>query len=113
MSPHNFLWAKNLLSTKLPQLLQTDSGTFEFSVLVSCPESNFSCVAKIGEKNEPFEEEHQPKEKEVTQASLSPSSRKRTARKPIAVVETEVRRSKDSNILAGASKLMGVLKENV
>lgn len=86
LSPSNFEWVKSLLSSKIPEFLQSDTGTIEFSIPVSCPDNSL-CCSTVGEEN------GQGREVGGSQDVPSSSSRKRNAKKISAIVETEVRRS--------------------
>lgn len=88
----NFQWTKALLSTKIPQLLQNDKGSIQFSIPSSCPESNIACLTALDDDNQPLEKGKQAEE--AVGSSISPSSKKRANRKSLALVETEVRRSR-------------------
>lgn len=83
LSPNNFQWAKNLLSAMIPEILMADSGSIEFSVPVNCPKNDFKCPTEA-------DEEGTSKEKELTQSSPRKRSPKRS---PVAIVETQMRRS--------------------
>lgn len=50
LSPNQFQWAKNLLSSKIPELLMHDKGSVEFSIPSKCPDSNLDCVTLADEE---------------------------------------------------------------
>lgn len=87
LSPNNFLWAKNLLSSKITEMVMTDEGSIDFSIPIKRPEYNLVCLADY--EDEGPSKEMEPKETEATQSS----SKKRSPKRSPALVETQVRRS--------------------
>lgn len=87
LSPTNFQWAKNLLSTKIPELLMTGNGSIEFSIPAKCPEHNLKCLTES-------DDEGSSKGKELKDIEAAQSStRKRSSKNSPVLVETQVRRS--------------------
>lgn len=87
LSPGNFTWTKQLLSTKFIHILNSSgNGTINFSLPTVCPENDTVCLAAS-------EEVGLDLGGKLTKEEVSPSSRKRSLKRSSAIVETEVRRS--------------------
>jgi len=102
LSQENFFWMKELLSSKLVPVLNSNSiGVINFSIPPTYPQ-NISLCLIVYEGNE------MDHGKEIsTKEASSPRSRKRNGKRPTALLETEVRRSPRIRDLAKGFKTSG------
>lgn len=98
MSPVNFDWAKNFLSSKAGKLLEGNGGVIDFSLPRHCPTSNglpCSSTSHSGVTIEDLQENDASDVLEAEQEQETPITKGTKSRKraPPPVVDTEVRRS--------------------
>lgn len=80
LSPSNFTWTRQLLLSKLTHLLLNNNGEIEFSLPSACLDNDLSYLT-VSE------------DVEAAGSNNPAPSRKRSLKRPTALVDTEVRRS--------------------
>lgn len=102
LSQENIFWTKQLLSSKLVPILNSNNiGVIDFSIPPTCPQNNSLCLAVSEEAGLDHGKETNTKE------ASSPSSRKRNGKRSTALVETKVRRGPRMRDSAKGFKLSG------
>jgi hypothetical protein len=94
LSPNQFTWVREFLSSKAPALLDTNQGFVDYFIPTTCPsDKNLECACTEDDNLEENKAMLVELEEDDIQIAQSTSKKMKKGKRPLAVVDSNLRRS--------------------